>query len=253
MTNPSLRLAECTWTEVRERLKAARVALLPSGANEAAGPHLPMSADAIMAEELCVRGAAELRRRGIEALVLPTLPYGASYASYPFPGTIVLTPTTIQAVMTDVGRSVGRHGIIHLLLASAHLEPGHLSALQAAAYVLERETSLKASVLDLREPRWAGRLSEEFRSGARHAGSSATSLVLAARPDLVRMDVARTLAPVWINLLEAVQRGARTFDQVGSDLAYFGEPAKASAEEGERLFQALGTIVADAVEELLRG
>ncbi|HET8678493.1 MAG TPA: creatininase family protein [bacterium] len=248
----SPRLAQCTWTEARERFKAACVAIVPSGANEAAGPHLPTSADTIMAEEMCVRGAAELQRRGVDSLVLPTLPYGASYASYPFPGTIVLTPTAIQAVMTDVGRSVERHGLSHLLLASAHLEPGHLSALQAAGYILERETRLKVSVLDLREPRWAGRLSEEFRSGARHAGSYATSLVLAARPDLVHMDVARTLAPVWINLLDAIQKGARTFDQVGSDLAYFGEPAKASAEEGERLFQALGTIIADAVEELLR-
>ncbi len=252
MTAPLLRLADHTWTEARERLKTARVAILPSGATEAAGPHLPMSADAIMAEEMCLRGAVELRRRGIDTLVLPALPYGASYASYPFPGTIVLTPTAIQAVVTDVGRSVARHGVTHLLLASAHLEPAHLSALQAAAFALDREAGLKASVLDLREARWAERLTDEFRSGARHAGSYATSLVLAARPDLVRMDVARRLEPVWINLLDAVQRGARTFDQAGSALAYFGEPAKASAEEGKHSFQALGTIIADAVEELLR-
>lgn len=250
--SPPVRLAEWTWTEARERLKTARVALLPAGANEAAGPHLPTSTDTITAEEMCVRGAVELRRRGVEAVVLPTLPYGASYVSYPFPGTIILTPTAIQAVVTDVGRSIERCGLTHLLLVSAHLEPGHLSALEAAGYVLERETRLKVSVLDLREPRWAGRLSDEFRGGARHAGSYATSLILAARPHLVHMDIARTLAPVWINLLDAVQKGARTFDQIGSDLAYFGDPAKASAEEGEHLFQALGTIIADAVEELRR-
>ena len=213
---------------------------------------MPMSADAIMSDAMCVRGAAELRRRGIEALVLPTLPFGASYASYPFPGTIVLSPTVIQAVVTDVGRNMARHGITHLLLASAHLEPVHLAALDASAYILERETSLKVSVLDLRESRWADRLSEEFRRGARHGGRYGTSLVLALRPDLVRMDVARTLPPLWINLLEAVQKGARTFDQAGSPLAYFGEPAQASAEEGRQHLDALATIIADAAEELMR-
>ncbi len=247
-----LRLTECTWTEARERLKTAKIAILPTGANEAQGPHLPMSADAIMSDAMCVRGAAELRRRGVEALVLPTLPFGASYASYPFPGTIVLTPTAIQAVVIDVGRNMERHGITHLLLASAHLEPGHLAALDASAYTLERETRLKAGVLDLRESRWAERLSEEFRRGARHGGRYGTSLVLAVRPDLVHMDVARTLPPLWINLLEAVQKGARTFDQAGSPLAYFGEPAAASAEEGKQHLDVLGTIIADAAQELMR-
>jgi creatinine amidohydrolase len=138
-----------------------------------------------------------------------------------------------------------------LLLASAHLEPGHLAALDASAYTLERETSLKVGVLDLREPQWAERLSDEFRRGARHGGSYGTSLVLATRPELVRMDVARALPPVWINLLEAVKAGAHTFDQAGSPLAYFGEPSRATREEGERMLQALGTIVADAVLELM--
>jgi creatinine amidohydrolase len=212
---------------------------------------MPMSADAIMADAMAVRGAAELRHRGVEALVLPTLPYGASYASYPFPGTIVLSPATIQAVVVDIGRNMERHGIRQLLLASAHLEPGHLAALDASAYTLERETSLKVGVLDLREPQWAERLSDEFRRGARHGGSYGTSLVLATRPELVRMDVARALPPVWINLLEAVKAGAHTFDQAGSPLAYFGEPSRATREEGERMLQALGTIVADAVLELM--
>ncbi len=252
LTDPlPLRLSECTWTEARERLTTAKVALLPTGANEAQGPHMPMSADAIMADQMCVRGAAELRRRGTEALVLPTLPYGASYASYPFPGTIVLTPATIQAVVTDVGRNMERHGIRYLMLASAHLEPGHLAALDASAYTLERETALKVGVLDLREPRWAGRLSDDFRKGARHGSAYGTSLVLAARPDLVHMDVARTLPPIWIDLLAAVKAGARTFDQAGSPLAYFGEPGTASAEFGERMFGALGEIIADAIQELM--
>jgi creatinine amidohydrolase len=66
------------------------------------------------------------------------------------------------------------------------------------------------------------------------------------------MDVAKSLPPLWINLLEAVQKGARTFDQAGSPKAYFGDPAQATAEEGKQLLDALGPIVADAAEELMR-
>jgi creatinine amidohydrolase len=248
----SFRINECTWTEVRDRLKTAKVALFPSGANEAQGPHMPMSADAIMSDQMCVRAAAELQRRGVNSIVLPTLPFGGSYASMPFAGTIVLSSATIQAVATDVGRSMARHGIEYLLFASAHLEPTHLHALSAAAFALERELPLKVSVIDLREDRWAARLSEEFRGGARHGGQYGTSLVLAARPDLVRMEAARALPPLYINLLEAYHAGRYTFDAAGSPLAYFGNPAGATAEEGERWYQALGEILADAVQELMR-
>ncbi len=251
MDSLPLRLHECTWTEARERLRTAHVAILPFGANEAQGPHLPMAADAVIAGEMALRGAAELRRRGVEALVLPTVPYGVSYASWPFPGTIVISPATLHLLTADIGRNLARHGLRYLLLASAHLEPSQLEALAAAAWTLELETPLNVAVLDIREPRWAERLSEEFRRGARHGGSYGTSLVWAARPDLVRVDEARKLEPVWINLLEAYHAGARTFDQAGSPLAYFGDPARGSPEEGEGLYQALGTIIADSVEGLM--
>ncbi len=237
---------------MQERLKTARAAILPTGATEAQGPHLPMAADAIIAEEMALRGATELRGRGIEVLILPTVSYAVSYASSQFPGTMNISPATLQALVIDIGRRLDGHGVHYLLLASSHIEPAHLQSLQDAAFALEWETRLKVAVLDIREPRWAERLSEEFRRGARHAGAYGTSLVWAVRPDLVNVEVARQLPPVWIDLLAAVRGGARTFVEAGAKLAYFGNPAQASPEEGNRLFQALGSIIADSVEELLR-
>lgn len=247
-----LRLHECSWTQVRDRLGAARLAILPAGATEAHGPHLPLMTDVIIADEWALRGAQELRRRGTEALVLPTLDYAVTYVGSPFAGTIGITPATLQALITDIGRSLERQGITHLLLPSAHLEPAHLETLYRTADTLEWETRLKVAVLDKREPKWAARLSEEFRKGARHAGAYETSLVWLQRPDLTDVETARQLAPVWVDLPAAIKAGARTFDQAGSPLAYFGEPAQASLAEGERLYRALGAILADAAEELLR-
>ncbi|MDR7555365.1 MAG: creatininase family protein [Armatimonadota bacterium] len=252
MTTLPLRLYECTWTEARERLQTAHAAILPVGAQEAHGPHLPTATDVIIADEMATRGAAELRRRGLEVVVLAALDYVVTYAGAPFPGTVAITPPTLQAIVVDIGRSLERHGVRHLLLASAHLEQIHLDTLHHAAVTLSRETTVRAAVLDIREPQWAARLSEEFRRGARHAGAYETSLVLAVRPDLVRLDVARSLPPVWVDLPAALRAGARSFAEAGSPLAYFGDPARSSAEEGHALYDALATIVADAVEALVR-
>src|SRR4029453_2668976 len=80
-----------------------------------------------------------------------------------------------------------------------------------------------------------------------HAGRYETSLVLAVRPDLVKDDVRAGLPPIDTSLVDAIQDGARTFLEAGIDRAYCGDPAAASAEEGEETYEILGAIVAEAV------
>jgi creatinine amidohydrolase len=99
----------------------------------------------------------------------------------------------------------------------------------------------------------AMRLTEEFRSGACHAGRFETSMVLAVRPDLVREEVRRTLPSVPISLVEAIRRGTKSFLEAGLDRAYCGDPAAATAEEGNATFETLAEIVADEVLRSLRG
>lgn len=247
-----LNFFEEPWTRVAAALRNTRAALLPVGATEAHGPHLPLSTDIIIAEGMAAAAAETLRRRGVGSVVLPPVPFAVTYASSVFPGTVGLTPGTLAAVVVDVARSLARHGIRCLCLCNAHLEPIHVETLQRAAAAAEWEAPLAAGVVDVREPRWADRLSEEFRRGARHAGSYETALVMALRPDLVREEERRRLAPLWIDLPARLREGARTFRDAGSELAYFGDPAAATVEEGRRLLAALGEIVADAVDELLQ-
>ena len=94
---------------------------------------------------------------------------------------------------------------------------------------------------------WAPRLTEEFRSGACHAGSYEGSVVLAAAPSLVREKIRLGLAPNPVSLSEAIREGKRSFEEAGGARAYFGYPADASAAEGERTIAALGLILAEAV------
>ncbi len=123
--------------------------------------------------------------------------------------------------------------------------------MRAAADAAQSATGVPIAFPDKREQRWAVRLSEEFQRGARHAGSYETSLLLATSPEAVRVDALEDLPPLWIDLPAQLRAGARTFAEAGSPLGYFGDPARSSAEEGERLLAALAAMVREAVLEVL--
>jgi creatinine amidohydrolase len=104
---------------------------------------------------------------------------------------------------------------------------------------------------DKRRRRWAATLSEEFRRGDCHAGSYETSLVMAARPELVREEIRQQLERVPISIAEKIKEGARTFTEAGGTQAYFGDPRAASREEGEAMYEALSDMIVTAVIEAL--
>jgi creatinine amidohydrolase len=144
-------------------------------------------------------------------------------------------------MLCDVVASVRAWGVREVALVSAHLDPAHLRAVRAAA------AKSGARLADLLERENARRLSEEFRQGGPHAGRFETSLVLAARPDAVREDIRQALPSVDVNLGRAIKEGARTFEEAGGSQAYFGDPASASAREGDALFGVLVEILLDAL------
>jgi creatinine amidohydrolase len=243
-------LAEMTWEEARDLERARTIAVLPVGAIEAHGPHLPLATDGVIAEAMARDGAARLEARGIPAVVLPLLPYTAAGFAADFPGTISAGPEAVTAIVVDVARSISRHGFRALAIANAHLDPVHLASLHSA-----RESAAAEAVPvvfpDLTKKPWGSRLTDEFRSGACHAGRFEGSIVLAARPELVRDAVRRGLPANPASLSTAIREGKRTFEEAGGARAYFGDPAAASAEEGRATIAALGEILADAVCEAL--
>ena len=93
----------------------------------------------------------------------------------------------------------------------------------------------------------AARLTDEFRSGACHAGRYEGSLVLAVRPELVREETRRGLPPNPASLTVAMREGKTTFAAAGGPEAYFGDPAAASREEGEATLAALAALLEEAV------
>jgi creatinine amidohydrolase len=102
---------------------------------------------------------------------------------------------------------------------------------------------------DQLDRRWARTLTDEYKRGACHAGSYETSLVLAARPELVKDAVRATLPPLPIDLAKAMKAGIRTFKEAGAAQAYFGDPAGATVAEGDAIYELLVTMVVTTVRE----
>jgi creatinine amidohydrolase len=246
-------LAELTWEEVRGLDRAHTVALLPCGALEAHGPHLPLATDIVIAEAMARDGAERLDAAGLNTVLLPSLAFTAAPFAAEFEGTLSVAPATVTALVLDLARELTRQGFALLGVANAHLDPAHRKSLAEAAARARSERLLKLVCPDLTRKPWAKRLSEEFRSGACHAGRFEGSIVMAARPDLVREEIRHGLEPNPASLSSAIQVGARTFAEAGGPRAYFGWPADASAEEGRRSVAVLGSILAEAVQSALGG
>jgi creatinine amidohydrolase len=244
---PVWELSSLSWERVAALDRGRAVAVLPVGAMEAHGPHLPLGTDDVIAAAMARAGAERLAAAGRDVLLLPPLSWTPAPFAADFPGTLSIRPGTLTALVTDIGRGIAGWGVPVLAIANAHLDPAHLAALAAAVAEL-RGAGLRVAFPDLTRRPLAERLSAEFRSGACHAGSYETGIVLAARPELVDDAARADLPPITRSLVDAIRAGQRTFREAGGERAYFGDPAAASAAEGRAMIAALGEILAEAVE-----
>jgi len=254
---PSARaLGALTWEEVRDLDRAHTVAILPVGAIEAHGPHLPLVTDVVIAEAMARAAAARLAELGRPAVILPSWSYSAAPFAAAFPGTISMSASTVTELLLDLARALTRQRFAALAVANAHLDPANRRALAELEPRARAERLLPMIALDVARRPWAERLGEEFASGACHAGRYEGSIVMAERPDLVREDVRRALPPNPASLAAAIRSGVTTFERAGGPRAYFGWPADASAEEGRATVATLGAMLAEAtskrLEELAR-
>lgn len=244
---PIRRLAEMTWEEVRDLDRARSVVVLPIGAMEAHGPHLPLGTDVVIAEAMARACAEALESEGRPALLLPALWSTHAGFAEAFPGTVSVSPRSVTTLVREVASALAAHGFGTLALANAHLDPVHLDALRAACG--DPPPGMRMVFVDLTRRAAASRLTEEFRTGACHAGRFEGSVVLAEAPTLVRSAVAAQLEPNPASLSAAIRDGASSFEEAGGPRAYFGWPADATVEEGRETITVLGALLAEAVRE----
>ena len=242
-----LYFSEWTWTDLKERSLESLFAILPVGAVEAHGPHLPLETDRVIAEAMAEEGARRLRSAEVWALVLPPVAYTPAPFAANFPGTLSLRAETLIALLVDLATSLERIHVRQLAIANAHLDPTHLQALYDAIGRIHAETGVNVVFPDITRKPWALELTDEFKSGACHAGCYETSIVLAKSPELVRDRRRRELVANPESLSRAIWQGHRTFEDAGGSEAYFGDPAAATTAEGQKTIETLGRILAEAV------
>jgi len=249
-------LAELTTEELRTLIDAGRaVALVPVGSTEPHGPHLPLATDVILSDEACLRAVRTLRERSTPAVVTPAVSYGVTRYARGFHGAIGVREETLIAFLADIARALLDDGFAHVAFVNNHLEPEHIEAIDRAVQeVADERGPTCISFPNQLSKRWGRTLTDEFKRGNCHAGQYETSLVLAAREELVRREVLIELPTLPISLSDAIKaHGGKdvTFREIGMERAYTGAPSTASREEGDATYQRLAEMIVTEVEERL--
>jgi creatinine amidohydrolase len=239
------RLARSVWPALERR--TPRVAIVPLGATEQHGPHLPFATDTLVADALATRLAARLDG----AVALPALPVGCSREHLGFPGTLDVTPATLVAVLADVLRSLARHGVEEAFVFSAHggnaaTLRDAVPALRAAAPALRVHVASDLDALTARLHAEAARFGVSPEAGGHHAGEIETSIMLALHPELV--DVA-AFAPGHVAPTADAQALFYPDLRPSAPAGTVGDPRGASALRGARYLEAW----VELLEATLRG
>ena len=241
-----------TWREVKEFVHERVVALIPLGSIVAHGPHLPLNTDVVLSSEMVRRAARRLATKGRDALIYPPISYSPASAGSSFAGTVNIAGEVFGTVLRSLLSQVGALGVRTAALVSSHVDPEHLltvvDSIKAAAGSFGLEEMRIVFPLLMKEP-WVSRLPEEFRRGGAHGGQVETSCMMALQADKIRESVRKGLKKVDADLASAFRDGKKTFEQCGAPQGYFGDPASATAADGEKYLDLLGDIVADAVLE----
>lgn len=215
--------------------------LLPLGATEKHGPHLPLDTDTVLAVGLAKVAAMRLRAE----VVPPFTDTAAQYAA-DFPGTVSVDPELERHALVATVQGLRRAGADKVVLVNLHFDPAHMGAVRQAVADLKAKDPGGCVFPDFTRRQHAQRIGGEFATGDCHAGEFETSLMLAIAPEQVAPTY-RALPPVQVGLVQGMREGQRSFRALGADEAYCGHPATASAEEGARLLSVLADIVAETV------
>jgi len=172
--------------EALQKVAPTALAVIPVGATEQHGPHLPAGTDVMHTEHVARAAAARIADR-TPVVVTPTLPFGCSPHHLPFGATISLSAETLLNVLHDLGTSIAAAGFRHLFVVNGHGGNHELIALMA------RDLALKLPLAVAAGSWWAIARDTLLSNGGDqigrlpgHAGAFETSIVLALRPDLVR-------------------------------------------------------------------
>lgn len=232
---------ELTRFEMQERIAQDCYAILPVGATEQHGPHLPIGTDQFLAEFVSEKLAEK-----IDAVIFPTYNYGYSWVWKNMPGTLTLSQETFKKVLNELIVSMIGQGFKRIVIVN-----GHDSNNKAIRYVQREIADIYPDIQVLmmfypgmnllyqkymESPKWNGMF---------HADEWETSLMLAAKEELVQMDKAVCEYPETPDLYGLDASSLSTISKSG----VYGDATKASREKGEKIIEELISNVVDTLNK----
>jgi creatinine amidohydrolase len=236
--------------ELRRAAEDDAIVIVPIGATEQHGPHLPVMVDHRLVHEVAVR-AARLVARAEPIVVAPAIPFGMSEHHVSLGGTISLDFATMQAVLNAVCESAIRQGFRRICILNGH--GGNIAAIETIVTELtirHRLPIAAATYWQLAPAEIASLL--ERQDGVLHACEAETSMILALERAEVDEDVLSQCRGEYVpgaSAIPGVDPGMYRWRQLGTRSlnGVIGDASTASAEKGERLLEAIAARVAGAL------
>ena len=242
----ALHLDRLTWLDIKEEIKNGRnTVVVPFGSTEQHGRHMPLGTDAVLGDEIGW-GLAER----LDAFLAPTVRFGCSEHHLAFSGTISIGEETFRGIVMDVVASLSGHGFRRIVLLPTH--GGNLKPLSEAMANIEPAIGVRIlAFTDLMG--LVGAAAESSRSlgvdaakSGAHSGEWETSLMLALRPDQVKMERATVgfmgeLSEITSKVFDGIQH----LDQNG----VLGDPRPASIEAGKQYLEEIIEFLYQWVEK----
>ena len=228
-------LEEMSWPEIEAGLKQTKTVILPVGATEEHGPHLPTITDTIQAMEVA-RAVADKKN----VFLAPPLHYGVCRSTRGFPGTITVSHDALRAFVKDLLISFTDSGFANVMILTGHAGGQHMAALEEACQMAVEERDFRVSLVSLFDFIDASAVQTPHDG---HAGEMETSLMMVIRKDLVKGKPNEHF-PVRPRFL--IMKNVRHL--MGNGV--MGNPEPATPEKGKAFFDMAVIGVMGALEEL---
>lgn len=246
------RYEDLTGPEIADVISPSSTLLLPIGAVEQHGPHLPLAVDHVIAHETAT-AVVEAVGQELDIWQLPTLSISKSNEHAWSAGTLWYSADTMMSILRDLGRAVATTGAERLVLLNGH--GGNTTLLNTALRELRLEFGLKTFLMHPSLPPAYGGTStaDELGMGI-HGGLNETSVFMHLRPDLVDLSKAERKVPEALAENRYVKFGGSVmFGWLSNDFdaaGYIGDPTGANIELGKELFESNVTVLGEQLAEI---
>lgn len=246
-------LAELSGPAAASMLTPSSVVVVPTGAVEHHGPHLPLITDYLLADAVGSSAIERAAAAGIDVWMLPTLAYTKSDEHAWAPGTVWLSWDAMMKTVTDIGRSVASTPARTLVFLNGH--GGNVALLQVALREIRRRFGLNTFLIGVQVSADGVEPPEEECDLGIHGGHGETSLIMHIRPDLVDMSLAERNVPSHIADAEYIGFHSKpvSFGWLSDDFGpsgVIGDPTRANTADGAAIFEAAVSQATAALVEI---